>query len=107
VKGPLPHDLGLSFRSGLSRGQTADLASKVDPGELHDLLLLSLRMMDIYRAADGDRDSHHRALVEWLKGQPHIKRRVLLQELQWIAESYNLSSTHEALKAIDDRSAAP
>ncbi len=101
-KGPSPADLGLYFKSALTRSQTDEFASKLMPGDFQDLLLMTIQFKDIYAAPVESRAARDRGLVEWLKKQPDIKRQELLLHAREIAGAYHLSSTLEALKQLGD-----
>lgn len=102
-KGPTINEFGNIFlRSNLNRDQTAELSQAVTTGELADLLLLSVQLQDIYVQSRDERQTRDRALVEWLKRQPDVKRQALVKKVENIAESHNLTSTVKALEAIGD-----
>jgi hypothetical protein len=100
-KGPSPGDLGLYFKRPLDRHQLLQVASQVQwPGELAELLDLTLQLQSLYAAPEAERDMKNRALVDWLKRQPEIKRNALTRTLKSLTQSYNMQSTVEALQTI-------
>lgn len=101
-KGPIPNDLGLQFKSGLGRQQTEELSKKIPSGEIHDLLLLSMHLRDIYDTSADSRDAKDKGLVEWLQKLPDIKRQCLIQEVRDVAENHGLKSTAEAVGKLID-----
>jgi hypothetical protein len=101
-QGPIPSDLGLQFKSGLSRQQMADLAEKIPTGEIHDLLLLTVHLRDIYDTPADSRDEKDRQLVAWLQKLPDIKRQCLISEVRSVASHYKLATTTEGVEELID-----
>jgi hypothetical protein len=101
-KGPIPSDLGLQFKSGLSRQQTEELSKKIPSGEIHDLLLLSMHLRDIYDTPADSREAKNNGLVKWLKKLPDIKRQCLIEEVREVAEAYQLTSTADVVGKLID-----
>jgi hypothetical protein len=103
VEGPETAFFGLSL-GALERRQMQNLLSQLQPGELADLLALTIRLQDLYHGTPEFRTTGNRELVEWLQAQPEIKREVLLRESLSCAQSHQrLSSTETALEAIADK----
>jgi hypothetical protein len=98
-KGPHVSGFGLKVHA-VNRQQTAELASQIKPGEIADLLHLTIQMQELYKLPAEERDPYNRSLIAWLQKQPNIKRQALASEAQRCASNYNLSSTIHALQSF-------
>ncbi|MCC7086570.1 MAG: hypothetical protein IT427_16350 [Pirellulales bacterium] len=81
-----PFTVGISgLRDVQTREDAKELAATVQSGELGELLQLMLRLQQLERSANRERDSS--ATVEWVAQQPNIKRQWLagrLSKLNWL-----------------------
>ncbi|MEX2173760.1 MAG: hypothetical protein WD872_05315 [Pirellulaceae bacterium] len=87
---PLPSSFGLHLRGVQNPRQTRQFASQIQPGEIADLLTLTLKLQDLYAAPPEMRDVGTRDLVQWLKEQPDIKRQALTKAAHSSASSHRL-----------------
>jgi hypothetical protein len=101
TKGPNAGDLGLPQLDAVNPEQTARVASGLQPGEIADLLDLTIRMQNLYHGPPVVPAESNRELVEWLSKMPDIKRQALAKEAHDIASEYQkLSSTSDALAPL-------
>jgi hypothetical protein len=97
----LPHvaSFGLNIPA-VNRQQTLEVASDVKSGNVADLFHLTIQLQDIFQSPPNQREPLNRALVDWLKNQPAIKRQTLINEVHTVAVSHNLVSTVKALEPL-------
>jgi hypothetical protein len=101
LKGPTVGDLGLPQLDAVNPEQTARVASGLQPGEIADLLDLTIRMQNLYHGPQVVPAASNRELIEWLSKMPDIKRQVLAKKAHEIVSSYpKLSSTADALTPL-------
>jgi len=99
----VPHVASFGLRvKALNRRQTLELASKIKTREIADLLQLTIQLQNLHHAAPDSREPGNRALVEWLKAQPEIKRQALSAEVRSLAESHRMDSTVRAVQSLID-----
>lgn len=99
--GPTPADFRLPVNLA-NRKEMGEFAfHTVLDGELGGLVVLSLKLRDLYELPPESREAGNRKLVEWLLKQPEVKCQVLLRKLRSIALNYNMTSTFEALGGGD------
>ncbi len=101
-KGPVPSDFGLHLLRPLDHTQTLQLASQIQPGEIADLLFVTMRLQELYATPPESRAAGDKTLVEWLRNQPDIKREALIKETRNLTESYNMPTTMKALQTLLD-----
>jgi hypothetical protein len=99
----VPHvaSFGLQVKA-VNHRHTLELASKFKTGEIADLLQLTIQLQNLHTSPPDSREPANRALVEWLKAQPEIKRQALTAKVRSLAESHRMHSTMEAVQALID-----
>jgi hypothetical protein len=100
AKGPKLTDFGVQFLRPLNHEHTLRIADSLQPGELADLVDLSIQVQEIYATPPQFRDPGDQALVEWLRKQPHIKRQALIQATWSVIAGNNMPSTEKVLQPL-------
>jgi hypothetical protein len=102
-KGPNPATFGLAFQRPLDLEHMQQIASQVQPGEIADLLTLTVKMRTLYHTLPDSQTVGNRDLVEWLAKLPDIKRQSLIRAALQCAksEAIPLASTAKALESLE------
>jgi hypothetical protein len=89
---PIPKHFGLPWNLD-SHEKTMTAAKEMPDGEIADLLDLTLQLQELHASPDDAREAGNRALVDWLKKQPDIKRQYLTQQVWEVASACHMKST--------------
>jgi hypothetical protein len=100
MRRPNVRDFGLSLRGYLGPREVKEMMKDVAPGEIHDLLELTLKLQELHEMADDDRDAANAGLVTWLEKQVDIKRQCLVHRSHELAQGYKMESTTRVLEKL-------
>ncbi len=101
-KEPAPNHFGLHFLRPLGHRQTLQIASQIQPGEIANVLEVTMRLQELYATPPELRAAGDDTLIEWLRKQPEIKRQALTKKTRNLTESYNMPSTMNAIQTLLD-----